>query len=84
MAARGGGPDHRIQCASSAVMQWLWKDGRLNWPLVVLLAFSALWLVAFDYAWRLIEVQFEILLVVGLILWAVGALTILWVGWRTG
>jgi uncharacterized sodium:solute symporter family permease YidK len=39
-----------------------WVDGRLPWPLVALVAYLSLALIVLDYAWRVIVVQFDTLL----------------------
>jgi hypothetical protein len=40
-----------------------WIDGRLPWPLVATICFLTLSLLALDFAWRVITIQFETLLI---------------------
>jgi len=62
--------------------RWLWRDGRLGWPLMALLVFSTLWVLGFDYAWRMINMSFAMLLAVGLAVWFSGCLILLWFSWH--
>jgi DMSO/TMAO reductase YedYZ heme-binding membrane subunit len=44
------------------MIRLFWVDGRLSWPLVALVAYLSAGLVILDYAWRVIVVQFDTLL----------------------
>jgi heme/copper-type cytochrome/quinol oxidase subunit 2 len=44
------------------MIRLFWVDGRLSWPLVALIAYLSAALVILDYAWRVIVVQFDTLL----------------------
>jgi hypothetical protein len=39
-----------------------WRDGRLSWPFVILVAYFALALFALDLAWRLFKMPIDELL----------------------
>jgi MYXO-CTERM domain-containing protein len=41
----------------------VWVDGRLSWPLVAIIVFLAVSLVAVDLAWRVLVMPFDRLLV---------------------
>lgn len=41
----------------------IWRDGRFSWGPIGVLVFVTVSLLAFDIAWRVIEVQFDRLLI---------------------
>ena len=45
------------------MMRLFWVDGRFAWPFVVTLAAMTVFLVAFDFAWRLLRIPFESLVI---------------------
>ena len=45
-------------------------EGRLAWPPVVLLVFHCLFVVVFDYVWRVLNMPFEWMLAGALAVWA--------------
>ena len=51
-----------------------WLDGRFSWPLVIAVAFASLSLVLIDYAWRVLILPFETLLLYAVAIDAVFAL----------
>lgn len=57
-------------------MNWLWTQGRLGWPLVALIVFSTVLVLAFDYCWRLIKAPFWEFALAGLSAWIVGVAVI--------
>ncbi|MBM4062991.1 MAG: hypothetical protein FJ265_18130 [Planctomycetes bacterium] len=61
----------------------LWRDGRFAWPPVLAVTFLCGWLVLFDFAWRMIEAQFLVLLGVGGLV-ALAGLALIALGARRG
>jgi hypothetical protein len=43
-----------------------WVDGRLAWPLVGVIAYLSVSLIVLDYAWRIVTMQFDTLLLYAL------------------
>ena len=43
--------------------QMFWRDDRLGWPFVFLVVFPSLFLLAADFAWRVLTIPFETLLI---------------------
>jgi hypothetical protein len=50
------------------MLRLLWIDGRFAWPLVAIVAYLTLTLIFMDYAWRVLVIQFDTLLLYGLAL----------------
>lgn len=41
----------------------IWKDGRFSWGVIGVVVFLTVSLIAFDVAWRVIQLQFDTLLI---------------------
>jgi len=41
----------------------IWVDGRLSWPLVVVVTYLAAVILLFDLSWRLVTIPFDALVV---------------------
>lgn len=59
------------------------RDGRLSWPLFWLAVYASVLVLAFDVAWRLVEVRF-VVLAGGFAIAALAGAVPLLVCWRRG
>jgi hypothetical protein len=48
------------------MLRLVWVDGRLAWPLVGLVVYLTATLILMDYAWRVMQMQFDTLMLYGL------------------
>ena len=39
--------------------RWFWRNGRLPWPLVFIVVYLSLSVLAVDYAWRVVKMPIE-------------------------
>ena len=64
----------------------VWVDGRLSWPLVILIAYVSALMVIFDFCWRILVMPFDQLVLYAVIIGALGAaaITVLVVGHSRG
>lgn len=54
----------------------LWRNGRLSWLFVALVAYCTAALVLFDYIWRVVVMPFPAMLAAGFGAWAFGVVVI--------
>ena len=45
------------------MLKLLWVDGRFGWPFVIAVAFVTLSVIGFDFAWRLVVIPFDRLVI---------------------
>lgn len=55
-------------------MKLFWRDGRLAWPFVVVVAYLAAAIFLFDLAWRVTKMPIEDLLAVAAVAFAIASI----------
>lgn len=65
-------------------MRFFWVEERLAWPLVVAISYASIWLIAVDYLWRVLTIQFDTLLLYSIGGLVVGAILIAMVRYSIG
>jgi len=56
----------------------IWRNGKFRWSFVVALAYFALSIYLFDFAWRVVNVGFIKLVLISGSAFAVGAALLIW------
>ncbi len=57
-------------------MKLLWRDGRLKWPFVAVVAYLAVAIFLFDLAWRVTKMPIGDLLVMAAVAFAVASVVL--------
>lgn len=60
----------------------IWCNGRMSWLWVALLVYATVCVLAFDYAWRVIQAPFELLVAGAAVLWLGGSVALILIGRR--
>jgi len=54
--------------------RFVWIDGRFSWPFVVFVLYGSICVLVADYAWRVLVLPFDTLLLGSIVVSAAGAL----------